>query len=343
MQLGIIGLAQSGKATLFEALTGGREQEKKGEQVLAVIDVPDARVDRLSAMYKPKKTTYAKVQYLAAPRIAGADRAKAADKLMGQIRNCDAIICVVRNFTDAAGRPPNPAADFAELDAELVFADLLVAERKKERYAHDLKRGKKPDPEEAELLEKCLEMLNRSIPLRREPEIAQAKLLRGFAFLSAKPMLVVFNNEDEEPDLPEGLESCKTDPCLAVRARLEQELGRMSPEEAKAFLDDFGVTEPAKDRMIRASYQLLGVISFFTVGEDEVRAWTVRQATPAQQAAGAIHTDLEKGFIRAEVVSFEDLVSAGGMNEARKQGTLRLEGKTYEVKDGDIMHVRFNI
>ncbi|MDI6798347.1 MAG: DUF933 domain-containing protein, partial [Desulfatibacillaceae bacterium] len=337
MQLGIIGLAQSGKATLFEALTGGAGQEKKGEQVLAVVDVPDGRVDILSQMYKPKKTTHAKVQYLAAPRMAAGDRAKAAERLMGQIRNCDALIHVVRNFADAAGQAPKPAADFAQLDEELIFADLLVAEKKIERYEADAKRGKKPDLEEKELLEQCLAMLNSSVPLRRNPQIAQAKALRGFAFLSAKPLLVVFNNEDEDPNLPQGLEICSVDPCMAVRARLEQELGRMAPDEAGAFLEEFGVDEPARDKMIAASYKLLGLISFFTVGEDEVRAWTIKQDTPAQQAAGAIHTDLEKGFIRAEVVSYDDLVAAGNINEARRQGTLRLEGKTYPVKDGDIV------
>ncbi|MBU2489403.1 MAG: YchF family ATPase [Proteobacteria bacterium] len=342
MQLGIIGLPQSGKSTLFSALTGSvNEVAKKGENRLATIEVPDLRVDFLSAMYKPAKTTRAKIQYLLPHLPPRADGARTPEGAWTQARTTDAFIHVVKNFPGA--EPPSPAKDFAALDEELVFADLVVVEKRLERLAADAKRGKKPDLEEERLLQECLKLLDAGTPLRRDPALAAAPLLRGFTFLSGKPMLVVFNNDDEDDALPDAGDLCQKERCTVVRGKLEEELTQMSPEEARAFLEEFGVADTAMDRMIAESYSLLGLISFFTVGEDEVRAWTVPAASPAVEAAGAIHTDLQKGFIRAEVLAYDDLVAAGSFQEARKVGKVRLEGKTYEVKDGDIMHVRFNV
>jgi hypothetical protein len=259
------------------------------------------------------------------------------------VRDCDALIHVVRNFKLYGQADPAPWADIQALDQELILADLVVAEKRMERLALDQKRGRKPDPEEMTLLTQCLEHLNNEIPLRRFPELAAAKLLRGFAFLSAKPALVLLNNLDEDDVLPEPPEALAGETCMVIRAKLEQELAQMTAEEAAEFLAEFNISESATDRVLKSSYALQGLISFFTVGEDEVRAWTITEGTVALDAAEVIHSDIKKGFIRAEVLAYDDLMAAGSYAEARKQGTVRLEGKTYVVKDGDIVHYRFNV
>lgn len=343
MQLGIIGKAQSGKTTLFEALTrNGQAQARRNEVQVGVTDVPDERVDRLSKMYNPKKTTYAKIQYVL-PARAVSDKEKDQAALVTAVRSCDALIMVAGNFAAPGGAPPNPKKDIADLNSELVITDLIAVEKKLERIEHEAKRGKKADPEEMELLERCHAILNSDEPIRRHPELCAAPKLRGYAFLSAKPLLVVVNNGEDDADLPELGEIAQKEAVMAIRCKLEQELSQMEADEAAAFLSEYGLTETAMNRMIRRSYELLGLISFFTVGEDEVRAWTIRRGIPALEAAGAVHSDIQRGFIRAEVLAYDDLMSAGSYAEARKRATVRLEGKTYEVKDGDIAHFRFNI
>jgi ribosome-binding ATPase YchF (GTP1/OBG family) len=250
---------------------------------------------------------------------------------------------VVRNFSRYGLAEPTPVEDVNHVDQELILTDFMVAEKRLERLNLDQKRGRKGDPEELALLEACISTLEENIPLRQRPELASAPQLRGFAFLSSKPMLVLFNNADEDNGLPDlsgrGLNELR----LAIRGKLEHELAQMSPEEAAEFLKEFDIATSAKDRIIAKSYELLGLISFFTVGEDEVKAWTVRKHTAAIDAAEVIHTDLKKGFIRAEVLAYDDLITAGSYAAARKLGTVRLEGKDYEVHDGDILHVRFNV
>jgi ribosome-binding ATPase len=342
MRLGIIGLPQSGKVTVFEALT---QQMSDGspamESRIGTIRVPDERIDILSQMYKPKKTIYAQVEYfLPGKADQGADKQQS---LWTRVRDCDALIHVVRNFKLYGQTDPDPWADIQSLDQELILSDLVVAEKRMERLALDQKRGRKPDPEEMTLLDQCLEHLNNEIPLRRFPELASAKLLRGYAFLSAKPALVLLNNLDEDDVLPEPPEVLTAETCMVIRAKLEQELAQMTAEEAAEFLAEFNISESATDRVLKSSYALQGLISFFTVGEDEVRAWTITRGTVALDAAEVIHSDIKKGFIRAEVLAYDDLMAAGSYAEARKQGTVRLEGKTYEVKDGDIVHYRFNV
>ena len=218
-----------------------------------------------------------------------------------------------------------------------------MVEKRLERFVLDQKRGKKPNPEEQQLIQRCAAILNQEKPLRHFPEVAGAHVLRGYAFLSAKPCLVLFNNEDEDESLPDLGPWADQETCAAVRGKLEQELGQMDPEEAREFMAEFDIRDLAMDRMITASYALLGLMSFFTVGEDEVRAWTIRRGTAAVDAAEVIHSDIKKGFIRAEVLAYDDLMAAGSYAEARKLGTVRLEGKTYEVKDGDIINFRFNV
>jgi GTP-binding protein YchF len=344
MKLGLIGLPGAGKTTLFEALTKSQlDASQRREVRIGTVRVPDERVDRLAAMYQPRKTIYAQVEYLLPAPAEHVKESGREQSIWTQVRDCDALLHVVRNFSGYGGEPATPKAAFQALDQELILSDLMVAEKRLERLELDQRRGKKPDPEEIALVRQCAEHLNQEIPLRRFPQLTAAKQLRGYAFLSAKPCLVLFNNSDEDADLPAAADWVAQETCLAIRGKLEQELGQMSPDEAGEFMAEFDIRDLAMDRVIHGSYALLGLISFFTVGEDEVRAWTIARQTAAVDAAEVIHSDIKKGFIRAEVLAYDDLMAAGSYAEARKQGTVRLEGKTYEVKDGDIINFRFNV
>ena len=344
MKLGIIGLPGSGKATTFEALTHNiQEIPNKNEDRIGTIKVPDQRVDILSDMYRPKKTIYAQVEYFLP---AGTNQKKAKENpsvVFNPVRDCDALIQVIRNFSAYGEDPPSPQRDYLELEEEMILSDLVVVEKRLERLALDAKRGKKGSPEELALLDLCKTMLERNTPLRNDPDITNTPLLRGFAFMSAKPLLVLLNNTDEDNEMPNQKDIAKIPDGMVIRSKLEQELAQMSDEEAKDFLAEFEITESAMDRVILKSYELQGLMSFFTVGEDEVKAWTIKKGTPAVEAAGVIHSDIQQGFIRAEVLAYDDLMDAGSYAEARKRGTVRLEGKTYEVKDGDIINFRFNV
>jgi len=339
MKLGIVGLDGAGKTTLFEALTRSEaDPGHKNEDRLAVIRVPDERVDVLTDMYKPRKTIYAQIEYCLPAGIKKNER----ETRWNTVKECDALIQVVRNFQAPGGDSPTPYKDMAALDEDFIVADYMLAEKRLERIAADKQRGKKTDAVEISLLEQARKMLENNQPLRQNDEITGSPLMRGFTFLSAKPVLVLMNNDDDDVDLPDG-----TPPpgfqIMVVRGKLEHEISRMPDEEAAEFLKEFEITEPATDRAIKRSYETLGLVSFFTVGEDEVRAWTIKKETPAVKAAGVIHSDIEKGFIRAEVVAYDDLISAGSYAEARKKGTTRLEGKTYIMADGDVVNFRFNV
>jgi hypothetical protein len=336
MKLGIIGLPLSGRSTVFDALTrqaGG--DAGRGDDRISVVRVPDGRVDDLSRIFAPQKTIYAQVEYL----LPGQAAQKKDQSPWLAVKDCDALIHVVRNH----GADRSPLADFRAVDQDLILADLVQVEKRLERIELDHRRGRKMNPEEHQLLLSCRRHLEAETALRHVPEIVGAKLLRGFALLSAKPMLVVSNNEDDDPGLPELAEAAGRERCLALRGKLEQELSRLDAGEAADFLAEYRIETSAMDLMIQLSYEAMGLISFFTVGEDEVRAWTIRRGTPAVEAAGEIHTDLQKGFIRAEVVAYADFIAAGSMAEARRRGVFRLEGKTYVVADGDILTVRFNV
>jgi len=342
MKLGIVGLPGSGKATVFEALTKNfAETGSKAENRIGTIQVPDDRVDRLSGLYNPRKTIYARVEYFL-PGTTEKSGAKGETGPWKNVRDCDALIHCVRNFSGYGLEPASPAQDFANLDQELVLADYMVVTKRFERLEMDGRRGKKPNPEEKALLAECLQHLENGRPLRHFPDLAAAPLLRGFAFLSAKPMLTLFNNEDEDDRLPETGMADKQE-GVVIRGKLEQELAQMTAEEAADFLAEFHITATATDRVIKRSYEILGLISFFTVGEDEVRAWTIQKETPALDAADVIHSDIKQGFIRAEVLHYDDLMAAGSYAEARKNGDVRLEGKAYPVRDGDIINFRFNV
>ncbi len=341
MKLGIIGLPRAGKSTLFDALTKNISgTEKRGEDRIATIRVPDDRVAALSRMFKPQKTIYAQVEYF----LPGLKKDHPGEPgLWKAVRDCDALLHVVRHHAAYGFEKPTPAEDFTRLDQELILADLVVAEKRIERIEADHQRGKKMDTEKHALLTACRQCLESEVPLRKKPELASAPELRGFAFLSAKPVLVLLNNEDDDDRMPDIKDLTGREACQVVRGKLEQELAQMPPAEAAEFLTEFNIPASAMDRVIRQSYQLLNLISFFTIISDEVRAWTLKKGTPAPEAADAIHSDMKKGFIRAEVVSFQDLMAAASYAEAKKRGTVRLEGKDYAVQDGDIIQFRFNI
>ena len=342
MKTGITGLPRCGKTTIFEALTQSEpDPARKGEARVGTIKVPDERLEVLTGMYHPQKTVYAQVEYFL-PGGAGGKKDGLQARL-NQVRDCDALIHVVRNFGGYGFEPPTPEADYRQMEAELILADQVVAENVLERREKEFTKAKKGDPEEIALLRETLACLEAETPLRQRPELAGAPQLRSYAFLSAKPCLILFNNEDEDDASPAGDFPALGEEGMVVRGKLETELAQMSPDEAAEFLAEYDIAAPAMDRVIKRSYDLLGLISFFTVGEDEVRAWTVKKDSPAVEAAGAVHTDMKKGFIRAEVVSYADLTGAGGYQEARKLGAVRLEGKTYEVQDGDVITFRFNV
>ncbi len=330
MKLALTGLATSGKSTLMRALAGRRIAVGKGstDASQALLTVPDQRIDKLSAMYSPQKTIYAQITFIdPAPPMAKAD--DPTTKLPPELRQAEGLLEVVRNFDGGLGAP-DVAGDHQAFNDELIINDLITVERRLERIAEERKRGREIDQEEIGLLEQCKEQLNAEKPLRLLPQIPGHPKLKGFGLLTAKPLVVVANNEEDDPEPPDlGPE---LEPVV-VRAAIEAELVDLDDDERAEFMDDLGLSQSALDRLIAAGYRAVDVISFFTVGEDEVRAWTVRRGAFAPQAAGVIHSDMEKGFIRAEVIRYEDLIAQG--SEAA--------GKDYLVQDGDIFHVRFNV
>ena len=354
MKLGIIGLPQSGKTTIFNALTGTNTPPTASagriEVHTAVVDVPDVRIDALSAMFKPRKTIYAKVTYADIAGLeSGAAKSGISGTLLNQLTQMDGFLHVLRCFDDENVPHPSgsvdPERDLKAMEGELLLNDMIAVERKLERLRDERKKGgtdKVLNERQISLFERLFEILSQEIPLR-EAEISaeDEKQLSGFGLLTRKPMLNLLNlgEGQSEPNIQSD------HPCVQVslQGKLEMEIAQLPPEDAGIFMAEYHIEEPSLNRMIRLSYDLLNQQSFFTVGEDEVRAWTVKRGSTAVQAAGEIHTDLQKGFIRAEVVSYEDLVGLGGMAEARAKGKLRLEGKEYIVQDGEIMHVRFNI
>jgi hypothetical protein len=353
MKIGIVGLPGSGKTTIFNALTGGHAEVSsysgvKKEANIAIVGVPDTRLEALSGLYRPKKTTPAQVQYVdVGGSLSGKDseghaKDTSMDEILRLLRPVDALVLVIRNF-ERPGESANPQKDLETFESELVLTDLIAIEKRIERVEKEITKGKKGDHKELELLKKAHAILNGGHALRPFKEIVASPLLKGYAFLSAKPCIVVLNNADEVEEGKTSLSAPEGVVTLEIKGRLEMELKELPPDEAAAFRNDFGLSRPATDRLIQESYALLGLISFFTVGEDEVRAWDITAETHAQKAAGVIHSDIEKGFIRAEVVSYDDLMAHGSYTAAQKAGKVRLEGKEYTVKDGDVLNFRFNV
>ncbi|MDR1085211.1 MAG: DUF933 domain-containing protein [Deltaproteobacteria bacterium] len=335
MKAGLIGLPGSGRETIFRALTaqspGHPSELKQGEAI-----VPDTRLDFLSNLYKPKKHTPARLE-LILPKPAGKTPAESFKAVLEKSRDQDVLLKVIRNFSDPAGNGPEPETEALNLETELILADYLTVEKRLEKLSEEKKRGKKNDPEELSLLTEARELLEANKPLRLSGRLSANPKTRGFGFLSAKPVLTLFNCPDDFAAPAPGAGE------LYLKGRLEEEFSQLSAEEALEFMSDYGLTELGRDLVIRTLYEMMNLISFFTVGEDECRAWTIRRGQEALNAAGEIHSDIQKGFIRAEVVAFDDFRAAGNMSEAKKKGVFRLEGKTYQVKDGDIVHFRFNI
>ncbi len=357
MKTGIVGLPQVGKTSLFVMLTKADVSNRSSnprEAHLGIAIVPDDRLDKLAALFNPKKLIHARVEYADVAAIS--QEALKETAFAANLRNVDALAHVIRAFDDPAiphVGEIDPLRDIKNLDFDLLVNDLGQVEKRLERVEKDLKKMRSADLEkEFELLKRAKTHLETERPLREMEMTAEdKKRFRGFMFLSEKPILYVLNigesttlGDDLEKAVAKyNLTEVVTRPntgAVAVCAKVEAELAQMPDEDAAEFLSSYGLRESGLVRLIRKTYELLGLMSFFTVGEDECRAWTVEQNSRAQNAAGAIHTDLEKHFIRAEVIHWDTLLAAGSEANARAQGTMRLEGKEYIVKDGDIMHIR---
>jgi hypothetical protein len=358
MKAGILGLSLAGKSTLFQLLTGAPAAPPGGrpEARVGIARVPDPRVLRLAEMFRPKKTTLATVEYVDVPGVAKGTGAALVD--LPALRGVDALVHVVRAFESQTAPHPDgsvdPLRDARMLDLELVLADLATVERRLERLEANIKKAHKAeDVAERALFLRLTEALEGERPLREAGLTEEEKSrLRGYALLSAKPLLLVANlGEAEIREAAaflerSGLVAFARKPGLAlcaVSAPIEADLAELPPEDARAFREDLALAEPGLERVIRSTYDLLGLVSFLTTGEDECRAWTIRRGTRAPAAAGAVHSDMERGFIRAQVVAFDDLVAAGSIAACRERGSLRLEGREYEVKDGDVIEFKFNV
>lgn len=358
MKIGLFGFPMTGKSTLFRILTGVEPaaHAAPGEAQIGMTRVPDSRLTKLSSMYSPKKTTPATIEYL---DLAGMEKGQAAKVLpLDQLRTTDALAHVVRAFTDE--NLPHPegsidaARDVAVMETEFILADQIVAEKRREKLALQITKTHLPeDKKELVLFERVIAALEAETALRNvEFNADERHKLRGYTFLSLKPLLVVINADESDAGKLDGgpaafgLADVAGKPhteVVALSAKIEAEIAELDDDDAATFRADLGIAEPALDRLIRASYHLLGRISFFTVGDDECRAWTIRRGTVARKAAGEVHSDIERGFIRAELIAYEDLISAGSWNAGKEKGTLRLEGKEYAMADGDVVNFRFNV
>jgi hypothetical protein len=361
MRLGILGLPASGKTTIFNALTGGHLSTGalaggRVEVHTAVSDVPDGRVDALSRLFQPRKTIYAKVTYADIGGVkADAGREGLPGTLVNQLSQMDGFLQVLRAFDDPA--VPHPAGsldagrDLAAMQAEFLLTDMLTVERKLQKLEEERQRGGRDRAaveREIPVFQRLSGALAQEQPLRTLSLSAEEeRVLSGFGLLTLKPMLLVVNTGEGVAEaqavsaagltaLPPGQR------VLALQGKLEMEISQLPPEEMQAFLEEYGIAEPGRSRVIRASYDLLGLQSFFTVGDDEVRAWTIRRGASALEAADTIHSDLARGFIRAEVIGWEEMLALGSLSHARSQGKLRIEGKDYQVAEGEIVHIRFN-
>ena len=351
MKAGIVGLPQVGKTTIFSILTRARAENRMGkgrkaQPNVGVVQVPDDRVDFLASVFHPRKVTYATIEFV---DVVGLVRGKGRDLALDPVRDVDALVHVIRAFDDPAvahaDGSVDPERDIRNFDTELMLADLASIEKRLERLDKDLSKLKDEAlGRERDFLRKAQAWLESERPLR-EMEIPEAdqKSVRGFAFLSEKPMIYAINLGDDQVGRLGKQETRVSPPnteSVYLSGKLESEMAELPAEELGGFLGDYGLSESGLVRLIRSTYHLLGLISFLTAGEEECRAWTIRKGTPAQKAAGAIHTDLEKHFIRAEVVSFEDFQENPGFGLLRDKGLLRLEAKTYQVKDGDVITIR---
>ena len=367
MKVGIIGLPQSGKTSVYNALTRSQVELNKyggGEVSVNVISVPDSRFDHAVKTCQPKKETPASIEVTeGGARVERNEGQGRGDKFgadfFSAVRNMDALLLCIRAFSNLEVALPNgglnPLRDAEKILEELLLADLTVIETRLEKLekARVLKRQTNTEAVEHQVMNKVKAHLEALLPVRSlELSEDEQRAIKSYAFVSGKPLILVANIGEEDlsdqtPDSVKALEAfanAQGSQLILLCAKVEMEVSQMSPEDEREFLEAMGITDAARNRLIRAAYQVLGQISFFTVGEDEVRAWTIRQGTNAVGAAGAIHSDLARGFIRAELMNFDEFIEVGGCwDEAKSAGKMRLEGKEYIVKDGDILHVRFKV
>ncbi len=364
MKLSITGLSNSGKTTLFNALTGKNLEttsypSKEESPHFGIVKVPDYRIEKLAEIFKPKKITHAFIEYIDYAGINIKDTTHNS-KVIEQIKDADAILHAVRAFEDLSIQHPiddiNPLRDIRIFESEILFHDFELVDKRIERINEAQKKGKKSDEAEKKLLAKCKQALEADIPLRKiifsEDE---EKIMRHLQLITIKPEIVVLNIAEKDINskkikvLQDEIESYYSQKGFPEKVKvlnlcgiIEMEIAQLESSDTKAFLDDLGLQEPAMHRLIKLSYDLLGLISFITI-DNELKAWTVKKGINAYKAAGKVHTDIERGFIRAEVINYNDFISCGSMSVAKDKGLVRLEGKTYEVKDGDIIYFRFNI
>ena len=356
MKIGLTGLAKSGKTTIFNALTRstvavGAYTNTTAEPNQAVIDVPDERLEKLTGLYIPHKTTPATIELVDFPGDMDSDSGAGYlfEKTIRELKSMDAIGVVLRNYEDALAGHPKPFDDLDTIISDLLISDLMIVEKRLEKIAWYYQRGQKSPnlANEEQLLKKIHDQLDLNEPLDKlDLDSTEKKLVKGFQFLTLKPMLIILNSDKqrftEERKLPESIPGNYR--LIELAGKFEMELAQFDdPDEIQLFMNDIGIKYSARDRLTRSAYEILGYISFFTVGEDEVRAWNIKQDSTAAIAAGAIHTDLARGFIRAECFHYQDLIKFGSEKTVRQNGKFRLEGKDYLVKDGDILSIRFNV
>ncbi len=345
MKIGLAGLPGSGKSAVFGALTGLAAETgyaaRPGKANLGTVKVPDARVDALARIFQPKRSVYAEITFRDLGRAAGSGIDRAALLAM---RDVDALCQVVRAFPGPAGEPAAPLAEIADLETETILADLEIVEQRAARLAKD-----RSDPRELELMTRLQRQLEAGHALRElELTADERKQIGGYNLLSLKPLLLVLNVPEDllTAPVPDDVAAAAAQRGLGVvqlSAVVEMEIAQMDEDEQPAFVESLGLEEPARNRFIRAAYELIDLISMLTAGPDECRAWPIPRGTPAPQAAGKIHSDIERGFIRAEVMAWDDLVALGSEAKCREAGKLRIEGRDYVVQDGDVVHFRFNV
>jgi len=360
MEIGIVGLPYAGKTTIFQTLlkhkptdtSGGRQSAERG-----IVKVPDPRVDRLTEMFNPKKKVNSVIEYIKVQGLEGDDNQHQGlpAQFIANVKTVDALLVVIRDFENEYYPHPldrvDPEKDMDFINGEFLLSDLGIVETRSEKLEKMIMKTKEDrDIRELAMLKRFREQLEQEKPLR-ELEFSEddKRMMKGFQFITAKPLLYLINISEEKiaqaPEIEKKFSRFLSDNCVltSLSAEIEKEISELDEEDARIFMEDLGITEPALDKLIRTSYELLGLISFFTVGDDECRAWTIEEGTVAQKAAGTIHSDLEKGFIRAETVHYDELIALGSLNACKEKGVLRLEGKEYRVKDGDIISVRFNV
>ncbi|KAA3615076.1 MAG: redox-regulated ATPase YchF [Calditrichaeota bacterium] len=360
MEIGIVGLPYSGKSTLFSTLLNLKDdsaQHGKQSAERGVVKVPDDRLEKLTALFNPKKKVNATIEFVKVAGLEGdgSNPQGLPPQFIANVKNVDAMLVMVRDFENDFYPHPldriDAKKDIGFINSEFLLSDLAVVETRVEKLEKQVMKIKdEQDKRELVVMKKILDQLEQEKPIREmDLNEDEQRIIRGYQFVTAKPVLYVINISEDKisnsDEIEKEFESFAGTNCevTSLSAEIEKEIAELPDEDAAVFMEDLGISEPALNKLIRRSYELQGLISFFTVGEDECRAWTIKHDTKAQRAAGAIHSDLEKGFIRAETVHYTDLIEAGGWNACKDKGILRLEGKEYPVKDGDILSIRFNV